>query len=117
MIEHFPIAAAAPPLRPLLERSLAAMPAIAHASLEAPVPALGGAPMRTVHDPARVAPAALAALERAAGPSLWTSPHWRTAEGIRIIALTGLREAERPETASHWIERARTWLNGQALAA
>ncbi|MEO8374059.1 MAG: hypothetical protein ABI471_02455 [Sphingomonas bacterium] len=117
MIAHFPISAASPPLRPLLERSLVAMPAIARACLEAPVPALGGAPMTSIHDPARVSPAALAALERAAGPSLWTSPHWREAEGIRIIALAGLREAERPETASHWIERARTWLNGEALAA
>lgn len=117
MMSHYPIASASPPLRPLLERSLRAMPAIARACLEAPVPALGGAAMTTVHDPARVSPAALAELERAAGPSLWTSPHWREAEGIRIVALAGLREAERPETASHWIDRARTWLGGQALAA
>jgi hypothetical protein len=48
---------------------------------------------------------------------LWTSPHWRDAEGIRIVALAGLREAERPETASQWIERARSWLSGQVLAA
>ena len=117
MTAHFPIAAASPPLRPLLERSLAAMPAIARACLFAPVPALGGAPMTAVHDPARVSPPALAELERAAGPSLWTSPHWREAEGIRIVALAGLREAEKPETASQWIGRARAWLNGQALAA
>lgn len=117
MIAHFPISSAEPDLQPLLERSMAAMPAIARACLEAPVPALGGAPMTTIHDPARVSPAALAALEQAAGPALWTSPHWRQAEGIRIVALAGLREAERPESASHWIERARGWLNREALAA
>jgi hypothetical protein len=66
--------------------------------------------MTTVHDPARVSPGALAALERSAGPALWTSPHWRNAEGIRIVALTGLREAENPETANLWINRARAWL-------
>jgi hypothetical protein len=117
MMAHFPLASASTPLRPLLERSMAAMPAIARACLAAPVPALGGAPMTTVHDPARVSPAALAQLERAAGASLWTSPHWREAEGIRIVALAGLREAERPETATRWIERARAWLNGLAIAA
>ena len=117
MMAHFPIALASPPLRPLLERSLAAMPTIARACLTAPVPALGGAPMTSVHDPARVAPPSLAELERAAGASLWTSPHWREAEGIRIVALAGLREAEHPQTASRWIERACAWLNGQALAA
>ena len=117
MMTRFPIASAQPPLRPLLERSLAVLPSIARACLEAPVPALSGVPMTTVHDPARVSPAALGELERAAGPSLWTSPHWREAEGIRIVALAGLREAEKPETASHWIDHARSWLNGQALAA
>jgi hypothetical protein len=74
MTAHYPIAAAAPALRPLLERSLAALPAIAKACLDAPVPALDGAPMTSIHDPRRVSPDALAALERAAGPSLWTSP-------------------------------------------
>ena len=117
MMAHFPAARADETLRPLLERSLAAMPRIARACLMAPVPAHGGRPMTEVHDPARVSPAALAELERTAGPALWTSPHWRDAEGIRIVALAGLREAERPETASLWIDRARTWLNAQEKAA
>jgi hypothetical protein len=117
MQAHFPLAAVDDALRPLLERSLAVLPQIARACIDAPVPALGGKPMTSVHDPARVSPAALAALERAAGPALWTSPHWRTAEGIRIVALAGLREAERPDTASHWIGRARAWLGAEAMAA
>ena len=114
---HFPARLAEESLRPLLQRSLAAMPAIAQACLEAPVPALQGRPMTSVYDPQRVSPAALTELERAAGASLWTSPHWRRSEGIRIVALTGLREAERPDRASYWIERARSWLNSQAMAA
>ncbi|WP_298093421.1 hypothetical protein, partial [uncultured Sphingomonas sp.] len=99
-------------------RSRAAMPRIAAACLNAPVPALGGKPMTSIYDPARVSPAALTELERSAGSALWTSPHWRHREGIRIIALAGLREAENPDTAPQWIERARTWLAAPvALAA
>ena len=113
MMAHFPASRADETLQPLLDRSLAAMPKIARACLTAPVPAFGGKPMTAVHDPARVSPEALAEMERTAGHALWTSPYWRQTEGIRIVALAGLREAERPETASHWIERARTWLGSE----
>lgn len=117
METRFPIAAADTTLQPLLQRSMVAMPRIADACLSAAVPALGGRPMTDVLDPARVSPAALAELERAAGPSLWTSPHWRQVEGIRIVALAGFREAEHPETAPLWIERARSWITREVLAA
>jgi hypothetical protein len=111
MMVHFPAARAEASVRELLARSIAAMPAIARACLAAPVGALNGRPMTSVYDPRRVSPAALGELEQSAGAALWTSPHWRRVEGIRIVALTGLREAERPEQASHWIERARAWFN------
>jgi hypothetical protein len=117
MLARYPMAHADATLQPLLARSVAAMPRIAAACLGAPVPALQGRPMTSVLDPQRVSPAALANLERAAGAALWISPHWRAAEGIRIIALAGLREAEEPETASQWIGRARSWLTAQPLAA
>jgi hypothetical protein len=117
MIARFPASGADPSVQPLLDRSRAAMPALAAACLSAPVPALGGRPMTEVLDPARVSPAALADLERAAGPALWTSSHWRRAEGVRIVALAGLREAEQPATASIWIDRARAWLTAEARAA
>jgi hypothetical protein len=117
MQAHFPAASADPTLRPLLERSLAAMPRIATACLDARLPALGGRAMTDVLPPSRVSPDALAALEHGAGAALWTSAHWRRAEGIRIVALTGLREAEHPDTASHWIDQARAWLIDQAKAA
>jgi hypothetical protein len=96
---------------------MTAMSRIAEACLNAPVPALGGKPMGSVIDPARVSPDALLSLERQAGPALWTSPLLRRSEGIRIVALAGLREAERPETATSWIDRARCWLTGDAMAA
>jgi hypothetical protein len=110
MDTHFPLSAADPSVRPLFERSRQRMAAIARTCIDAPVPALGGKAMTAIHDPARVSPAALAELERSAGPALWTSPHWRRAEGIRILALAGLREAEDPAKSTQWIERARGWL-------
>jgi len=117
MQAHYPIASAEATLRPLLARSKAAMPRIAEACLSAPVPGLGGRPMTDVLDPKRVSPEALAELEHTAGAALWTSPTWRQREGIRIVALAGLREAECPETAPMWIERARSWFTKQAEAA
>ena len=117
METRFPVTVADATLRPLLVRSTAAMPRIAEACLSAGVPALNDRPMTDVLDPARVSPAALSELERTAGAALWTSPHWRQAEGIRIVALAGLREAERPETAPLWIDRARRWLTNEARAA
>ena len=38
-------------------------------------------------------------------------------DGIRIVALAGLREAERPDTAPAWIDRARTWFTTEARVA
>ena len=116
MEDRFPITSADATLQPLLARSMAVMPRIAKACLLAPVPALNGRPMTDVLEPKRVSPQALAELERTAGTALWTSMHWRQKEGIRIVALAGLREAERPERASEWINRAREWLRTDARA-
>lgn len=116
IIAH-PPSLAGPTLAELLHRSDRTMDRIADACLTAPVPALGNRPMSSVHDPSRVSPRALATLERTGGDSLWTSPHWRSAEGIRLIALAGLREAEHPERAGEWINRARTWLSQPPVAA
>ena len=117
MEARFPASLADATLQPLLAKSIEAMPRIAEACLSAPVPALDGRPMTSELDPARVSPAALGELERVGGAGLWTSAHWRQKEGIRIVALAGLREAERPETATMWIERARQWLTAEAAAA
>jgi hypothetical protein len=116
MVASHPPTRAETTLEPLLIRSQARLVEIAQACLRAPVPALGGAPMTTVLDPARVSPRALAELERTAGAALWTSPQWRRSEAIRVVALAGLREAERPETAAEWIDRARTWMTSARAA-
>lgn len=117
MLYRHPISSAEPTIQPLLARSQERIRTIARACLEAPVPALRGRPMTDVLSTDRVSPNALGELERTAGPALWTSAHWRRTEGIRTVALAGLREAEAPETAARWIERARTWMITDAKAA
>ncbi|MBW9211605.1 hypothetical protein KV102_18190 [Mumia sp. zg.B53] len=102
---------------PLILRSQRRLDAIAATCLDTPVPGFRDRPVSALVDPQRVSPSALAELERSAGPALWTSPHWRGTEGIRLIALAGLREAENPERAGEWISRARTWMTGQRSVA
>ena len=102
---------------PLLRRSHDRMERIARTCLGTPVPGFGGRPVTAVVDPQRASPQALAELERTAGAALWTSSHWRRAEGIRIVALAGLREAEHPDRSGLWAERAEAWFTDTARAA
>ncbi|MFD1826740.1 MULTISPECIES: hypothetical protein [Mumia] len=102
---------------PLLLRSHRRMDALAATCLDSRVPGFRDRPIGALVDASRVSPSALAELERTAGPSLWTSPHWRRTDGIRLIALAGLREAENPQRAGEWISRARTWMTGQQSVA
>ena len=96
---------------------MAAMPRIAAACLSAPVPALGGRPMTDVLDPeARLARGARRTRAHRRRGAVDVAALAQS-EGIRIVALAGLREAERPETATQWIERARTWFTTEARAA
>lgn len=117
IVAAHPLERAAPGVAPLLERSSRRLADLAEALLDSGVPALGGRPMAAVVDPDRVSPAALRRLQDQAGPSAWTSPAWRDSEGIRLIALAGLREAERPESAHEWTDRARSWMTQTAPAA
>ncbi|WP_211221868.1 hypothetical protein [Granulicoccus phenolivorans] len=116
MMAAHPVDRAEPTTAGLLARSVERLPQLAHACLSAPVPLLAGRPMAAVLDPRRVAPEALGELERTAGPALWRSAYWRGAEGIRMIALGGLREAEDPARSTEWIDRARTWMTTVAAA-
>lgn len=117
LLAAYPADAAEATTVPLLERSSSRLSELAAACLASPVPRLEGRPMTSVLPPARVSPAALAELERTAGAAAWISPHWRRTEGVRLVALAGLREAENPESARLWIERARSWMTAVAAAA
>lgn len=102
---------------PLLLRSQARMAQLARLCLDLRVPGFRDRPVHAVVDPLRVSPAALGELERTAGAALWTSPHWKRTEGIRIVALAGLREAERPDRTGEWTERSRAWITSGQRAA
>jgi hypothetical protein len=112
MLTAHPATRAEGSVTPLLLRSQARIAQLAQTCLDVQVPGFGGQPISALVDPRRVAPAALGELERTAGPALWTSPHWRQVEGIRIVALVGLREAERPGRTPEWTDRARAWSAG-----
>ena len=112
-----PLHMAEPQTAELLKRSQARLDQVAAACLTTRITGFGGRQIGSFVDPQRVSPASLAKFERDAGDSLWTSPHLRRTEGIRLVALSGLREAEHPERAAEWIDRARNWLTGLAIAA
>ena len=117
VVAAHPVTRAEPTTVPLLRRSQHRMGQLAATCLDLQVPGFRDRPIGALIDPRLVSPTALAQLERTAGPGLWTSPYWRRTEGIRVIALAGLREAERPDRASEWIGRARTWMTGDQRAA
>jgi hypothetical protein len=98
-------------------RSRDRMAGLADVCLDLQVPGFYGRPITALVDPQQVSPAALAQLDRAAGPALWTSPHWKQVEGIRIVALAGLRAAEQPDRAAEWTARSRTWITGATARA
>jgi hypothetical protein len=117
LVQANPLSRAEESVAPLLRRSHERIDRLARTCLSSPVPGLGGRPVTAVVDPQQVSPRALDGLERSAGPALWTSPHWRQAEGIRIVALAGLREAENPGRAGEWADRAQSWFTGVPRAA
>lgn len=59
--------------------------------------AFAGRPLRALVQPERVSPAALNQLNATIGPALFTSAHWLWSDPLRILALTGLRMAVRPD--------------------
>ena len=110
VVEAHPLSTASPEVAALMTRSHRRIESIARTCLDTPVRGFAGRRITDLVDVRRVSPAALADLQRQAGAALWTSPVLRTGEGIRIIALTGLREAENPATAPEWTQRSRSWL-------
>ena len=50
--------------------------------------------------PERVSPAALTELGARIGPALFTSAHWLWTEPLRILGLTGLQLAVKPQKPS-----------------
>ena len=82
--------------RSLLEDSQPILNAVVRLTLDTPMRAFNGRPLRALIQPERVSPAALSELNERIGPALFTSAHWLWTEPLRILALTGLQLARKP---------------------
>ena len=107
---RYPLGLAGDVLRPLLERSVAAMPTIVKLVLDRPYRAFGGRPLVALADPRRVSPRALEALAQAGGRSLFTSDHWIQKECLRLLALCGLRVATDPARSQEHLAQQEAWM-------
>ena len=83
--------------RRLLDASVPALRSIVRITLDTPMRAFRGAPLRAVVRPERVSPGALTEMAQRIGPALFTSSHWLWTEALRILALTGLQLATTPQ--------------------
>jgi hypothetical protein len=115
-----PLSDAPRSLRPLLQVSTAMLPEIADMCLRSPMRALHGHSMIELVDPRQVAPSALIALDRLAGPAALTSPHWLRTECLRMLALSSYRTATHPDRDERGTSDYDEWmmrLGGGLLAA
>lgn len=83
--------------RRLLDDSLPALKTVVRLALDTPMQAFQGRRLRAIILPERVSPAALNQMAERIGPALFTSTHWLWTEPLRILALTGLQLATRPQ--------------------
>jgi len=108
-VAAYPLRAAEPGTRALVERSLPLLPRIVEICLRTPMRAFGGRPLTAWVDPLRVRPDALAQLARDAGGSI-ASPHWLGRESLRLLALSSLRYATEPERAAEIAKDCEAWM-------
>lgn len=95
-IATHPLSGAELGVRDLIRRSVGRVRAIAEALLTERFAAFGSQSIVGLVDVQTVAPRALELLAAQSGPSLFTSSHLVRREGLRIVALTGLRIATEP---------------------
>lgn len=100
-----PIEQAMEEAQPLVQASLGLLPTVVQLTLETPMQAFNGLPLRALIAPERVSPAALEELETRLGPALFSSAHWLWSLPLRILALTGLQLALRPRDLSTILEQ------------
>jgi hypothetical protein len=105
-----PPEAAGPAAAHLAQVSLAALDELVDACTRRPMASLRGAPLSALLDPRQVGPAALAELERQAGPSLLTSSYLRRRHSLRILALLSTRAVLDPAHAEAHGRRLRAWV-------
>lgn len=81
----------------IAQDSLPLLDAVVRITLQAPMRAFQGRALCTLVQPERVSPAALDELGSRLGRALFTSAHWLWSEPLRILGLTGLQMARKPE--------------------
>jgi hypothetical protein len=94
----------------LLRASLPALPHIVNITLRQPMRAFGGRPLASLINPERVKPETLRQLEQQLGVALYTSMHWIWTEALRLLALTGLRVATKPEIKADTLKQQEEWM-------
>ena len=107
-------------VRDLIEGSISLLPTVARVTLDTPMRAFRGLPLRALVRPERVSPSALAEMAQRIGPALFTSTHWLWTESLRILALTGWQLVTRPQDLREILtlqEQAMLRLGGVAKAA
>ena len=105
-----PPEAAEPEAARLARVSVAALDDVVDACSRRPMAAFGGVPLAALLDPRQVSPAALAALEGQAGPSLLTSSYLRRRHSLCILALLSTRAVLDPHNAEAHGRRLWAWV-------
>lgn len=109
-IRYYSMQRATPTTAALLRASAPLLPSLADLILRTRMKAFGNRSLSALIDPMRVSPATLDSLERQLGEALFNSMHWIWTESLRLLALTGLRAATRPEQAFEILKRQKGWM-------
>ncbi|MEV7346289.1 hypothetical protein [Streptomyces sp. NPDC093544] len=94
----------------LLRNSLPALADVVRLSTDTPMRAFAGRTLSALAPPARTHPKALEDLEQRLGPALYHSMHWIWTEALRLLALTGLHAATRPERVADTRRAQEEWM-------
>jgi hypothetical protein len=95
---------APPETRAIAQDSLPLLGAVVRAALDTPMRAFQGRALRAIVMPERVSPASLNELGARLGNALFTSAHWLWTEPLRIVGLTGLQLAVKPQESESILE-------------
>jgi hypothetical protein len=94
----------------LLRASMPVLPRVVETTLRKPMGAFRGRSLVALVDPERVKPETLLALEQQLGAALYTSMHSIWTESLRLVALTGYREATMPESKADILKQQEEWM-------
>jgi hypothetical protein len=108
--EQYPLESAPGATQPLLHASLPWLQRIVNITLHKPMRAFDGRSIVALINPDRVRPATLLAMEQQLGNALYTSMHWIWTESLRLLALTGLRMAIKPEVKAYAARQQEQWM-------